>query len=561
MLYSITLYASLAIFGIGLAYKISTWFRYKIGPDARSIPISTRVLAAIRGIVSTLLSAKILILLKVFVLDVILQRWLLRENFFRWLAHMCIYGGFMLLLLMHALDTLITSALFPGYYPTLNPFMFLRNFFSAVVILGLALVLYRRVFSKGPRPRTTSLDYYAIIILAVIMISGVLQEGTKITSHSRYQEMVEDYLGLEEAQELKNLEAFWVKEFGVVSPDVKGPFGDKNLQEGEELHEMSCADCHSRPHWAFMGYSVAKAIQPIALSLDRANIPTFLWYLHFLACFLGLAWLPFSKFLHIFATPVNLLANAVMEEGKSHPANIATKQIIELDACTHCGNCTMRCSVAVAFKEIPNPNILPSEKLVALKALASGKKLSEKKLQIIQEGSYICTDCHRCTDVCPVGINLEALWFNMRDDLAQLGYPKPEVWAREAIGADYDLTKMKEQTLSLTPSDRGFLGELRGSLQAGTFSVCFGCENCTNVCPVVGNYENPKEVVDLMPHEIMHALALGRRDLALGSRMLWNCVTCYICQEQCPQGVCVTDVLYELKNLSFKHLREKIGST
>ncbi|MCK4729590.1 MAG: 4Fe-4S dicluster domain-containing protein, partial [Desulfobacterales bacterium] len=77
------------------------------------------------------------------------------------------------------------------------------------------------------------------------------------------------------------------------------------------------------------------------------------------------------------------------------------------------------------------------------------------------------------------------------------------------------------------------------------------------VCPVVGNYENPQEVLGLVPHQIMHALALGRRDLTFGSRMLWDCVTCYICQEYCPQGVSVTDVLYELKNLSFIHLKEK----
>lgn len=559
MLYTITLYASLVIFGIGLVYKISNWFRYKIGLDARNIPISTRVFAAIRGIVSSLLSLKILPLLKVFVLDVLLQIWLLRKDFVRWLAHMCIYGGFMFLILMHALDKFITSALFADYYSTLNPFMFLRDLSGAVVILGLALVLYRRVFSKAPRPRTTAVDYYAIIILAVVVISGVILEGTKIVSHTIYQEMVEEYAGLEEKQELRNLEAFWVKVFGVVSPDVIGPFDHKTLEQGKQLHEMSCASCHSRPHWAFMGYGVAKLAEPIALSLDRANIHIFMWYLHFLACFLGLASIAFSKFFHMFATPVNLLANAVMERGKSHPANTATKQVIELDACTHCGECTMRCSVAVAFGEIPNPNILPSEKLSALRALVSGKKLGDKQLQIIQEGSHICTDCHRCTDVCPVGIDLEDLWLNMRDVLAQLGYPKLEAWAREAIGADFDLTEMKGKSLSLTPADRGFLVGLGSSAQASTFSVCFGCENCTNVCPVVGNYEDPKEALGLMPHQIMHALALGRRDLALSSRMLWDCVTCYICQEHCPQGVCVTDVLYELKNLSFKHLKEKRG--
>jgi heterodisulfide reductase subunit C len=230
---------------------------------------------------------------------------------------------------------------------------------------------------------------------------------------------------------------------------------------------------------------------------------------------------------------------------------------MELDACTHCGDCTVRCSVAVAFNEIPNPNILPSEKLAALRTLLSGRSLSEHRLLRIHEGSHICTDCHRCTDVCPVGINLENLWLKLNDYLAERGYPKPEAWARKAIGAEYDLANLKERTFVLTPVDKKFVGELTGSAQANTFSVCFGCQNCTNVCPVVANYENPKEVVGLLPHEIMHSLALKQKELALGSKMLWDCVTCYMCQEHCPQGVCVTDVLYELKNLALKHLKEK----
>lgn len=557
MFYTVSLYVSLIVFGIGLIFKISNWFRISVDPEAKNIPVSARIVAAARGIVSAFLSKKFFVLLKVFVLDVLLQVWLLRKDFARWFAHMCIYGGFVLLLLMHGLDKLVTSALFPDYYSTLNPFMFLRDFFGALVFIGIALVLYRRFFARGLRPKTVAMDYFAIIIVAVIIISGLLLEGTKIVSHSRYEEMVEEYAGLDEAEdaeELRALEAYWVKAFGVVSPNVRGPFDDMTLQQGRELHEMSCVDCHSSPYWAFMGYGVAKVAQPIALTLDRVDMHTFLWYLHFLACFLGLAWLPFSKFFHIFATPVNLLTNAVIEEGKSYAASRATKQAIELDACTHCGECTMRCSVSVAYGQIPNPNILPSEKLAVLKAMAEGKQLSNRQLRIAQEGNDICTDCHRCTDVCPVGINLEAMWFSMRDDLARLGYPKSEAWAKGAIKVDYDLNTIKGQTLPLTPADKGFSSELKGSAQASTFSVCFGCENCTNVCPIIGNYQDPKGVVGLMPHQIMHALALGRRDLALGSGMLWDCVTCYLCQEHCPQGVDVTDVLYELKNLAFRHL-------
>jgi nitrate reductase gamma subunit len=341
--------------------------------DAVEIPASTRVSAAIKGIISTLFSMKVFTLLRVFVLDVILQIRILREDFLRWFMHMCIFGGFMLLLLMHALDNFITSALFTDYYSTLNPFMFLRDLFGALVILGLGLALYRRFILKVPRLTTTARDHYAIIILAVIMISGIFLEGSKIVSYSTYQEMVEDYGGLEGKEEFRSLEAFWVEEFETVSPDLKGPFDAKTLELGKELHEMSCVDCHSRPQWAFMGYGIAKAMKPAALSLDRANISVLLWYIHFLACFIALAYLPFSKFFHILASPLSLLANAVMEKGESDRANIATKQAIELDACTGCGTCSLRCSVAVVLEEIPNVNILPSEKMVSLRALASAR--------------------------------------------------------------------------------------------------------------------------------------------------------------------------------------------
>ncbi|MBE9569339.1 MAG: hypothetical protein IMF11_01820 [Proteobacteria bacterium] len=61
------------------------------------------------------------------------------------------------------------------------------------------------------------MDYYAIIILTAIMILGVLLEATKIVSHSRYEEMVEEYAMLEE-EEAMCLEAYWVEKFSVIGP-------------------------------------------------------------------------------------------------------------------------------------------------------------------------------------------------------------------------------------------------------------------------------------------------------------------------------------------------------
>jgi len=577
MFYDIALYVSLAIFGIGMIYKISNWFRRSIGINPSNITTSKRVSAAVKGILGTVFSGKIFILIKVFFVDVILQIRILREDFLRWLMHMLIYGGFMLLLLMHALDGIITEALFSEYASTLNPFMFLRDLFGFMVIVGIGIAIYRRIVMKVPRLKTNPMDSYAIIILAIIMLSGIFLEATKITSHTRYQEMVEEYADTDDEEELRTLESFWVQNFDIVSPTIKGPFEEEVLAEGAEIHDMSCAACHSRPGSAFIGYAVAKITKPISLGLDRANMPTLLWYLHFLACFVGMAYLPFSKMFHIFASPVSLLANAVMEKEKSDLANIATRQVMELDACTHCGTCSRRCSVAVAFYKTGNMTILPSEKMVFLKDYVSDKDLDEEALRTIQEGAYLCTNCDRCTVVCPVGINLRDLWVNVKEEmiqkkrpvplvLSQLSfyrgierqhldskdYSKPLDGSRKAIAAKCQLINRPEKIIPLTPINKEFKNKAEISSQATTFTYCYSCENCSTVCPVVENYENPQEVLGLLPHQIMRSLGLGLSDLALGSNMLWDCVTCYQCQEHCPQGVKVTDILYELKNMAIE---------
>jgi heterodisulfide reductase subunit C len=425
---------------------------------------------------------------------------------------------------------------------------------------------------KAPRLTTTPMDTYAIVLVAVIMLSGIILEGMKIPSYTRYKQMVEDYAGLEEGEEdYEALTAFWVKEFHTVAPDHKEPFSPELIEAGRELHEMSCMACHSKPQWAFTGYLVSRAVTPIALPVDRAGMPTLLWYIHFLSCLVGLAYLPFSKFIHLITTPVSLMVNSVMDT-TSDPANIATRQALEFDACMHCGTCTNRCSVGVIYEHIKNATILPSEKLAALKRYVRGKALDEDSLTLMGEGTYLCTNCRRCTDACPAGINLEELWFTMRERLLEKtgptplalsplsffrglnqkrlteeAYTHPLTQMRDALTAAYPQLKDTTAPLELT-------GSLALSAPAQSFSVCFECQTCTNVCPVVASYENPQEVLGMLPHQIMHATNLGIKDLALGSMMLWDCVTCYQCQEHCPQGVKVTEVLYELKNVAIKNI-------
>lgn len=577
MFFEISLYLSLAVFGLGVLYKTSGWFRHGFMNGAHYASPGFRLGKALKGMVKSVCSPKFFTLLKVSLFEVLFQTRTMKEDRFRWVMHLLIFGGFTTLLLMHALGNMITIRLFSEYYPSLNPFLFIRDLMGVLVLMGLIMAAYRRIVLKKRHVKTRAVDYYALGILALILISGFLLEGIKITSRTAYMQMVEDYASIDDEQELAALESLWVKDYGLVSPEVSPPFQEEILSLGKELHENNCAGCHSPPQWAFAGYTVAKLSGPFAISFDRFKVNNALWYIHILASFFGLACLPFSKMFHIIASPLSLLINAVMIPERSHPASILNRQTLEMDACTHCGTCSFRCSTAIASKTVGNVNILPSERMIAIKRLAEGKKIAEVDVRAIQEGIYLCTNCDRCTVVCPVGIDLRELWFNVREFLIQKGYPEPLALspysfyrglnkgrissegysrpleaARAAVSGKYEI--LKEKVFDLTDGNAEYRESLSRSSMETSFSYCFACENCTTVCPVVGNYENPQDVLGLLPHQIMRSVGLGIKDLALGSMMLWDCLTCYQCQEHCPQGVHVTDILYELKNQAVRNI-------
>jgi heterodisulfide reductase subunit C/nitrate reductase gamma subunit len=566
---------ALIIFSLGLIFKVSNWFVKKIAAPGQTVTTFQRVRSAAGGILGILFSVKLIIVIKVILVDVLLQGRVFKEDVTRWLAHMLIFYGFMLLLVMHALDSVVTEMLFRNYYATVNPFFFLRDLFGAMVIVGVAMVVLRRYFFKTPRLRTGLKDHYAIIILALIMVSGIGLEGLQITSYSEFIRMVEDYAGLDDDEEIQALEAVWVDNYGVVSPNARGPFDDDLLSVGHEVHEGNCLDCHASAKWAFTGFSMAKLLKPVAVPLDRADGVTILWYIHIIACFAGLAYLPFSKMFHMFAVPISLIAGQVMDPKRSWPANILTRQMVELDACTHCGSCSLNCSAGMIYEALGNEYILPSEKMTFLKRMVAGRPPDDSQMKAIQQGVYLCTNCDRCTVRCPSGIQLKELWYAVREELLVKGPPQtalltPFSFARglqiqpELPADDYTrpirnaVAKVAGQFAKLMQPDVAIPlnpqspRECRPILKDRTFSHCFSCQSCTTVCPVVGNYDQPEQVLGLLPHQIMGCLGLDLTQMAAGAKMIWDCLTCYKCQESCPQEVEVCDLLFDLKNIAAK---------
>jgi len=346
MIFNATLYAALFIFIAGTVFRIGRWFVRSVGLGDPDVTAAQRIASGVRATLATIFSVRLIGLLKVLILDGLLQIRILRDkgDILVWVMHLFIFIGFAYLLLFHALGSIFAIAVDPDYESTLNPYMFLRNLGGGLVIAGLILAVIRRTITMKRRIKTTGMDVAIIVILAVIIISGFLLESLKITSQAEFADMVEEYSDIDDPADRLALESYWVAKYGLVSPDVVLPIASLTLSKGLALHEESCIDCHSPPRSAFISYPVSRLIKPLALGLDRIEARTVIRYLHFLACFCGLALLAFSKMFHMISTPVSLVIAEMTKPGQDHAA-IANRQAIELDGCSHGGLCHEQCPV------------------------------------------------------------------------------------------------------------------------------------------------------------------------------------------------------------------------
>ena len=555
-LFQTALYASLALCALGLVWRVSAWFRVRIGPDARDVALSQRVAAVFRGAAAALLSRRVFHLLGAFVLDVLLLRRLFANEKLRWLGHLLILVGFTLLLLMHALAGVVTAKLFPAYQPTLDPYLFLRDLFGVMVLTGVALLF----FGRSRRPTGLAqlrrpIDAVFVALLGFVLATGFLLQADKIASPRAFYRMAEQFTGSTDPEKLRPLRVLWASEFGVAFSDLKGPIEQTLVDEGRELHRDACASCHAKPASAFISYPVARVLSPVTRLLDEIRADAWLLYFHVFACFLGLASLPFTRFFHAVVNPVSLLVNGAAPSREFSVAGRASRRALAIDACVRCGICDARCSVAPLARYLGNPGLLPSHKLIATAALASGRLLRpghEYDALRAADGAFLCTDCGRCTTRCPVGLDLEDLWEAGRGDLTAAGLPAPAQWvqARPALAWAESLEPGTAQHSFSDPD--ASCAPL--SADRRTFSRCVQCQTCTNVCPVVAHSNDTDRGVDLTPQKVMNLLRLGLRDLTLGSRMVWDCATCYQCQENCPEGIRVADIMCELRALAVHRL-------
>ena len=76
-------------------------------------------------------------------------------------------------------------------------------------------------------------------------------------------------------------------------------------------------------------------------------------------------------------------------------------------------------------------------------------------------------------------------------------------------------------------------------------SLCYQCAKCSAGCPVADEME-------ILPHQLMHYLALGMEEKPLTANTIWHCAGCFTCAVRCPNDIDITSVMDSLRQKSVK---------
>jgi heterodisulfide reductase subunit C len=115
------------------------------------------------------------------------------------------------------------------------------------------------------------------------------------------------------------------------------------------------------------------------------------------------------------------------------------------------------------------------------------------------------------------------------------------------------LKEKKEKNIQNDSKDPNFCNEV---IETGSqifpkeelthLSACLQCGNCVGGCP------SGKRTAWRI-RKIFRETLLGEKEKVLSDDDLWNCTTCYTCQERCPRGVPSTDIVRILRNLAVRN--------
>lgn len=282
------------------------------------------------------------------------------------IMHVLIFVGFVLLFLgtvTESFEHYIWQLIFG-----LNPFL-VSNFYlifslildiaGLLAIAGVLVAIFRRYIQRPARLNNTADNAILLLWLLFILVTGFLVEGTRIAA--------------------------------------------------------------TEPAWKT--WSPVGAFVGTAFTADARLWHSMFWWIHMLASFGFIAYMPFSRLKHIFTSAMNIYLRSQKPRGEIRTIDIENaeifgvgkindfswKNLLDLDACTSCGRCQDICPAYLSDKPLsPKKLILDlldnlNEKAPVL--LKGGSLENENPIvgtAVEADEVWSCTTCGACVEACPV---------------------------------------------------------------------------------------------------------------------------------------------------------------
>lgn len=301
---------------------------------------------------------------------VLFQRCTLKnERVWTGIMHVFIFYGAL------TFDTATVNHTFEGFFPDFFLFgkssfglffSFLVDMFAILVLIGVAFLIFRRFIVRPKAYATTPLDSAAIYILLITAtLSYLYFEAFSIIVHPQTERLA--FLG--------GILAGWINNTGI---------------------SASAAALHFKISW----------------------------WLHLLIVYGFIAYVPHSKYFHMFAGPFNLffkderamnsLKALNIEEsevfGVEKAVDFTWKDLLDAFSCMECGRCQDACPAFSTDKALSPKMIIFNLREHLLKQKKHIMKKDRETLPSLMDNTYkpdeiwACTTCGSCMHVCPVEI-------------------------------------------------------------------------------------------------------------------------------------------------------------
>lgn len=308
------------------------------------------------------------------------------------IAHALQFWGILLLFigtLLVLIQVDLTKPLFDleflkgTFYQVFSVTLDLAGFVAFVMLCAFAI---RRYLYKPTGLVTTREDHIIISLLALILLTGFLIEGSRVA--------------------VTELEAR--PDLTILSP---------------------------------VGFLVARLLAGLGENLLR-ELHVFLWWTHFLMVMTIISIIPFTKFRHLLTTPANYIFADLRLKGSIETINLEAadadtfgaavladltwKDIFDADACTSCKRCQDRCPAWNTEKPL-SPMLVVQQ----IGEVAFTRPQANLIETVTKDALWACTTCFACQEICPADIEHVNKILEMRRHLVlmQGEFPGAEVMA------------------------------------------------------------------------------------------------------------------------------------